>query len=254
MRKTMNIIKNVLVWTIFAIAAFMMVFTIISVNTFDQNNRSLFGYKAFTVRTDSMKATDFDAGDLVFTKTVDPATLVEGDIIAFISQDDEFYGETITHKIRAKTVDANGNDAFITYGTTTGDDDKVPVAHAFVLGKYVGKIPNVGTFFLFLKQPIGYIICIFVPFLLLILYQGIVCIQLFRRYKKEQMMELEAEKEKIDEERRAAAEMMKELQELKAQLAANAAPVAETAAENKEEPETETVAEETAEPTEITAQ
>ena len=220
MRKTLNIIKSVIVWTIFAIAAFMMVFTIISVNTFDQNNRSLFGYKAFTVRTDSMKATDFDAGDLVFTKTVDPATLVEGDIIAFISQDDEFYGETITHKIRAKTVDANGNDAFITYGTTTGDDDKVPVAHSFILGKYVGKIPNVGTFFMFLKQPIGYIICIFVPFLLLILYQGIVCIQLFRRYKKEQMMELAAEKEKIDEERRAAAEMMKELQELKAQLAA----------------------------------
>ena len=253
MRKTLNIIKNILVWTIFAIAAFMMVFTIISVNTFDQNNRSLFGYKAFTVRTDSMKATDFDAGDLVFTKTVDPATLVEGDIIAFISQDDEFYGETITHKIRAKTVDANGNDAFITYGTTTGDDDKVPVAHAFVLGKYVGKIPNVGTFFLFLKQPIGYIICIFVPFLLLILYQGIVCIQLFRRYKREQMMELEAEKEKIDEERRAAAEMMKELQELKAQLAANAAPAAEkSVSENKEE--AENAAEETAEPTVVTAQ
>lgn len=253
MRKTLNIIKNILVWTIFAIAAFMMVFTIISVNTFDQNNRSLFGYKAFTVRTDSMKATDFDAGDLVFTKTVDPATLVEGDIIAFISQDDEFYGETITHKIRAKTVDANGNDAFITYGTTTGDDDKVPVAHAFVLGKYVGKIPNVGTFFLFLKQPIGYIICIFVPFLLLILYQGIVCIQLFRRYKREQMMELAAEKEKIDEERRAAAEMMKELQELKAQLAANAAPAAEkSVSENKEE--AENAAEETAEPTVVTAQ
>ena len=247
MRKTLNIIKNVIVWTIFAIAAFMMVFTIISVNTFDQNNRSLFGYKAFTVRTDSMKATDFDAGDLVFTKNVDPATLVEGDIIAFISQDDEFYGETITHKIRAKTVDANGNDAFITYGTTTGDDDEVPVAHAFVLGKYVGKIPNVGTFFLFLKQPIGYIICIFVPFLLLILYQGIVCIQLFRRYKKEQMMELEAEKEKIDEERRAAAEMMKELQELKAQLAANAAPAAETPSETvTEAPVEENSAEEPA--------
>lgn len=252
MRKTLNIIKNILVWTIFAIAAFMMVFTIISVNTFDQNNRSLFGYKAFTVRTDSMKATDFDAGDLVFTKTVDPATLVEGDIIAFISQDDEFYGETITHKIRAKTVDANGNDAFITYGTTTGDDDEVPVAHAFVLGKYVGKIPNVGTFFLFLKQPIGYIICIFVPFLLLILYQGIVCIQLFRRYKKEQMMELAAEKEKIDEERRAAAKMMKELQELKAQLAATTP--AEETAETTAEKANEVMAEETQKETAATAQ
>ncbi len=218
MKKTFNIIKNIVVWLIFAIAVAMMIFTIISVNTFDQNNRSLFGYKAFTVRTDSMKATDFDAGDLIFVKSVDPNTLKEGDIIAFISQDDEFYGETITHKIRSKTVTESGSPAFITYGTTTGDNDKVPVEYAFVSGKYVGKIPNVGTFFMFLKQPIGYIICIFVPFLLLILYQGIVCISLFRRYKKEQMEEIEAERAQIEEERRQAAEMMKELQELKEKL------------------------------------
>ncbi len=229
MKKAFNIVKNVIVWLIFAIAVAMMIFTIISVNTFDQNNRSLFGYKVFTVRSDSMKATDFDAGDIVFIKSVDPATLKEGDIIAFTSQDEEFYGETVTHKIRSKTVDANGNDAFITYGTTTGDDDETPVAHAFVLGKYVGKIPNIGKFFLFLKQPIGYLLCIFIPFLLLILHQGIVCIQLFRKYKKEQMEELEAEKSKIDEERRQAAEMMKELQALKAQLAAQTAEAPQTA-------------------------
>ena len=236
MKKTLNIIKNIVVWTIFAIAVFMMIFTIVSVRTFDQNSRSLFGYKAFTVRTDSMKATDFDAGDLVFTKPVDPATLVEGDIIAFISQDDEFYGEVITHKIRSKTVDANGNEAFVTYGTTTGDNDKTPVAYAYVLGKYIGKIPNVGTFFMFLKQPIGYILCIFIPFLLLIIYQGIVCIQLFRRYKKEQMAEIEEEKAQIEEERRAAREMMKEIQMLKEQLAATAVPAgqpAEPASEDK---------------------
>ena len=218
MKKTLNIVKNVLVWTVFAIAVTMMIFTIVSVNTFDQNNRNLFGYKAFTVRTDSMSATDFDAGDIVFTKAVDPDTLKEGDIIAFISQSEEYYGETITHKIRQKTVTENGDPAFITYGTTTGVDDEVPVEHTFILGKYVGKIPNVGAFFLFLKEPIGYFLCIFIPFFLLILYQGLMCIKLFRRYKKEQMEELAAEREKIEEERRQAAEMMKELQVLKEQL------------------------------------
>ena len=35
-------------------------------------DRSLFGYKAFIVLSDSMKATDFDAGDLVLVKEVDP--------------------------------------------------------------------------------------------------------------------------------------------------------------------------------------
>lgn len=218
MKKTLNIVKNVLVWTVFAVAVAMMIFTIVSVNTFDQSNKSMFGYKAFTVRTDSMGATDFDAGDIVFTKTVDPNTLKEGDIIAFVSQSEEYFGETVTHKIRKKTVSENGEPAFITYGTTTGVDDGTPVEYMFVLGKYVGKMPNVGAFFLFLKQPIGYLLCIFIPFLLLILYQGIMCIRLFKRYKKEQMAELEAEREKIEEERKKAAEMMDELQKLKTQL------------------------------------
>ncbi len=218
MKKTLNIVKNVLVWTIFAIAVAMMIFTIVSVNTFDQNNRDLFGFKAFTVRTDSMSATDFDAGDIVFTKNVNPDTLKEGDIIAFVSQSEEYYGETVTHKIRQKTETKSGEPAFITYGTTTGVDDETPVEYSYILGKYTGKIPNVGAFFLFLKEPIGYFLCIFIPFLLLILYQGLMCIKLFRRYKKEQMAELAAEREKIEEERRQAAEMMKELQALKEQL------------------------------------
>lgn len=218
MKKALNIIKNIVVWAIFAIAVAMMLFTIISVRTFDQNNRDLFGYKAFTVRTDSMSATDFDAGDIVFTKNVDPNTLQDGDIIAYVSQSDDHFGETITHKIRQRTETENGDPAFITYGTTTGVDDETPVEYAFVLGKYVGKLPNVGAFFLFLKEPIGYILCIFIPFLLLILYQGIMCIRLFRRYKKEQMEELMAERDKIEEERKQAAEMMKELQALKEQL------------------------------------
>lgn len=219
MKKTLNIVKNVLVWTIFAIAVAMMIFTIVSVNTFDQNSRNLFGYKAFTVRSDSMSATDFDAGDIVFTKNVNPDTLKEGDIIAFISQSDEYYGETVTHKIRRKVVDENGEDAFVTYGTTTGIDDEVPVNYSFILGKYVGKLPNVGAFFLFLKEPVGYFLCIFIPFLLLIIYQGINCIRLFKRYKKEQMEELTAEREKIEEERKQAAEILKELQELKKEIA-----------------------------------
>ena len=56
--------------------------------------------------------------------------------------------------------------------------------------------------------------------MLLILMQGLSTVKLFRKYKKEQMEELQTEKEKIEEERRQAAEMMKELQALKEQLAA----------------------------------
>ncbi len=219
-KKTLNILSTVLVWILVAATVGIMIFTFISVNTFDQANRSIFGYKFFIVRSDSMSATDFDAGDIVFIKSVDPSTLRVGDIISFTSQNTTNYGETVTHKIREIVTNEYGDPAFVTYGTTTNANDETSVTYPYILGKYTGKIPNVGSFFLFLKTTPGYILCIFVPFLLLILYQGYNCIQLFRRYKKEQMDELEAERLKIEEERRQAAEIMRELRELKSQMAA----------------------------------
>ncbi len=221
MKKTLNIIKNVLVWLVVLLAVFMMVFTIVSVSVFDRNDRDLFGFKAFIVLSDSMAATDFDAGDIVLVREVDPTTLKEGDIISYSSQNSSNYGETVTHKIRRLTRDANGNPGFITYGTTTGVDDEMVVTFPYVMGKYVGRLPKVGTFFTFLRTTPGYICCILIPFLLLMLYQGFNCINLFRQYKKEQLAEMQAERDKIEEERRQSAAMMEELMALKAQLASN---------------------------------
>lgn len=218
MRKALNIFKTAIVWLVVALAVFMMIFTIISVTTFNRNDRDLFGYRAYIVNSDSMAATDFNAGDLILVKETDPTTLKAGDIITFISQDSASFGEIITHKIREKTTDANGNVGFVTYGTTTGVDDETIVTYLYILGKYEAKIPYMGTFFNFLKTPQGYIVCIFIPFMLLILHQGINTVKLFRRYKGEQMEEMNAEKARIEAERAETAKMMEELLALKAQL------------------------------------
>ena len=219
MKKALQIIKTILVWLIVAVAVGMMIFTLISVNTFDKTDRNIFGFKFFIVTSDSMSATDFDAGDIAISKNVDPKTLKEGDIITFLSQDLDSFGEVITHKIRRLTTDANGRPGFVTYGTTTDNDDKTVVTHEYVVGQYVGRIPKVGLFFQFLKTTPGYIICILVPFLLLILSQGLNCVRLFRQYRKEQMEEMKEERAKIEEERAESQRMMAELLELKAQLA-----------------------------------
>lgn len=218
--KALRIIGNVLTWVLVALAACMMVFTIVSVRTFDQTDRDLFGYKAFIVMSDSMSATDFNAGDLVLTKEVDPYTLVEGDIIAFISQDTDNYGEVVTHKIRSITVAEDGELGFVTYGTTTDIDDEEIVSSMYVLGKYQMHIPKLGTFFQFLKTTPGYIVCILTPFMVLILMEGINCVRLFKRYKREQQAELAAEREKIEMEKAETQRMMAELIALKEQMSA----------------------------------
>lgn len=225
MKNAFKFIKTTFIWLIIAFAVFMMVFTVISVTTFNRNDRNLFGYRAYIVMSDSMAATDFDAGSLIFVKEVDPTTLQEEDIITFISQDSESFGEVITHKIRKLTRDANGNAGFVTYGTTTNVDDATVVTFPYILGQYKSHLPYVGTFFNFMKTPQGYIICIFLPFMLLILHQGVNTVKLFRRYKSEQMEEMNQEKARLEEEREQNAKMMAELLALKAQLEGKSADV-----------------------------
>ncbi len=219
MKKAWDLIKNIFVWIICAFTVVVMIFTVFSVATFDRNDRAIFGYKFFIVLSDSMAATDFDAGDVVLVKEVDPSILVAGDIVCFTSNDSSNFGETVTHKIREVVTTEDGETGFITYGTTTGVDDKQIVTFPYVKGQYVGRVPYVGQIFTFLKTTPGYICCILVPFLILILSQALNSIKLFREYKKEQNAAIEAERAQLAAEREESQKMMDELLALKAQLA-----------------------------------
>ena len=218
MKKVFNVIKSIFVYTVLAISVGMMIFTLISVNTFNKTDKSIFGYKFFVVLSDSMSATHFDAGDVIISKEVtDLTTLKEEDVITFISQNPSNPGEIVTHRIRTVTRDANGDIAFVTYGTTTNTNDEALAT--MIVGQYQFRIPKIGYFFNFLKTTPGYIVCILVPFLLLMLSQGINCIRLFRRYRAEQLEDIKAERAEIENEREESRKMMEELLALKEQLA-----------------------------------
>ena len=189
MKKRLEAVRNILSWTLTAAAAVMIIFTIVSLTAADREDRSILGFRAFIALSDSMSATDFDAGDLVLVKEVDPATLKEGDIIAYISRSNASDGETTTHKIRRLTVDEDGKPGFITYGTTTDTDDEGIVTYGDVLGVYRGHIPKVGRFIAFIKTTGGFITCILVPLFLIVLSQGVSCIRLLRTYRQEKAEE-----------------------------------------------------------------
>ena len=227
-KKILNIALKVVTWLLVAFTVFMMIFTVVTVTTVDRNDRSIFGVKFYIVQTDSMSLSEnnkdmevhFNAGDIVIIKNVDdPRALQAGDIIAFMSTNRVSYGETVTHMIREikKTEDGKVL-GYVTYGTNTGTDDEALVEPEYVLGAYSGKLPGVGNFFAFVKSTPGYIVCILVPFLLLILYNGVNVIRLFRKYKREQMADMQAEKEKLEAERAENQRMMQELLALKVQL------------------------------------
>ena len=229
-KKLVNIGAKVITWLLIAFTVFMMIFTIVTVTTVDRNDRSIFGVKFYIVQTDSMSKSEnnkdmdihFNAGDIVLIKDLsdnEKAELKAGEVIAFISTNSVSYMETVTHMIREVKYNDDGKIVgFVTYGTNTGTNDEKVVEPEYILGKYTGKLPGVGNFFAFVKSTPGYIVCILVPFLLLILYNGVNVIRLFRQYKKEQTAVMEAERAEIAEERKKNEDMLRELQALKEQL------------------------------------
>jgi signal peptidase len=228
MKKILNISLKVAAWLLVAFTVFMVIFTVVTVTTVDKNDRSIFGVKFYIVQSDSMSKSElnkdmdvhFNAGDIVIVKNVDdPRALQAGEIISFMSVNKDSYGDTITHMIRRVEKTEDGRIlGYVTYGTNKGVNDEALVEPEYVLGTYVGKFPGVGNFFAFVKSTPGYVVCILVPFLLLILYNGANVVNLFRKYKREQMDAMQAEKDQLEAERAETQRMMQELLALKAQL------------------------------------
>lgn len=228
-QKIINITTKTLAWILVVFAVFMMIFTVISVSTVDKSDRGLFGYKFYIVRTDSMSLSEnnadfpihFSAGDMIIVQELEDKTSLQvDDVISFISLNSDTHGEVVTHAIYEVKSENGKVVAYKTMGTHTGTPDESAVEPSYVLGKYVGQINGLGHFLAFMKTIPGYIVCIFVPFLLLIIYNGVNCIRLFKKYKSEQNAEIQKEKAQIVAEREQTAELLKELQALKAELSA----------------------------------
>lgn len=209
--KGYKLIRSIAYWLLVGISVSMVLFTAASVLLLDRADRDLFGYRAFVILSDSMEKTDFAAGDLILVRTVDPATLREGDIISFVSENGANFGQTVTHKIR-RVTDTGGQSAFITYGTTNDVDDATAVSASHILGKYVHTIPNLGRFFLFLRSTPGYLVCILLPFLALIFAELFRCMQLVRRYRTQQRNALRAERMKLARQRAETEQLLLKLQ------------------------------------------
>ncbi len=216
MKKAGKIIGKIATIIILAFTIFIMIFTIVSVNTVGKD-QMIFGYKPYIVLSDSMSGV-FDVGDIVVSKEMDPSTLKEGDIISFRSIDPNNYDTVVTHKIKGET-EYEGQRAFVTYGVNTGVEDEYCVPADRVIGLYQFRLPKMGYFFQFLKTPMGYFILIFIPFMLLIGSEAIRFGKLWKKYKAEQAALLEEQKTMVKEQKAQSEEMRAEIERLKAQLA-----------------------------------
>lgn len=195
-KKALKITGNVLTVAVAILVVIMTVLTVFSMVFNRDGTASVFGVQAYVVQSDSMTP-EFAAGDVIFSEEVNPEELVAGDIITFISRDSASYGQTITHCIREVTTH-NGELAFITYGIATGVDDGTPAADSDVLGRYTFRIAGLGSFFEFLKSVPGYIVCILLPFLVIIGLQVANIVSAVRAARAEKAAAAAAERSRVE--------------------------------------------------------
>lgn len=116
-------------------------------------------YKVFVVQSGSMEPTIM-TGDVIVVK--DSNEYVVGDIITF----NDIHSRRVTHRI---FDNVSGSDSdFVTKGDANRTEDNAVVSKSNIIGKVVYTIPSLGYLFVFAKKPIGIIIFLIIPSVLIL--------------------------------------------------------------------------------------
>lgn len=125
---------------------------------------SCFGYTPLMVETGSMLPL-FGEDDLLLIKnTPDDAEYYPGDVICFHSGD-----VYVTHRIDSIGKDDNGNAVYTTKGDANNTPDRETVRSEQILGVYQIRFAGMGKALLFIQTPLGMIVCVMLPILIVIL-------------------------------------------------------------------------------------
>ena len=106
-------------------------------------------------------------GDVAVVKEINTSNLKENDIVAF-KDDDNI---VITHRIIEIIKDDDGTIKYKTKGDNNNDEDKGYVKPEQIEGIYKFRIGKLGNLALFVQTPIGMVICISIPLIMLLLLQ-----------------------------------------------------------------------------------
>jgi len=184
---------------------------VLFVGRMSENDQNIFGYRSFIILSDSMKPT-FQAGDLIFVKSVDIDTLRVGDIISYKSRNPVSFGDIITHQIIEIKPDGK---QFITQGINAESSDEYVVYEDLILGKYQAKVPKLGYVIQFMQSNTGFVLMFIVPLSLMIVTEFFHFIRLLNRYKKLDQQDIIKKDEEIQAYKQKLHEIEIELQKVK---------------------------------------
>lgn len=131
----------------------------------------LFGYKLYVIVSDSMTP-ELKVGDVIFSESAEGKTIETGDVVTFLGQSGSQKGKMITHKVvEAPYIAGDGKTYIRTQGVKEGAPLDAPVQTEYVMSIMVKKLVVTGALIRLILKPLGFILIIAVPLMLLTLYQ-----------------------------------------------------------------------------------
>ena len=226
-KKILNIVLNVLVCVILALALIVTINTVINAK---KGYTPFFGKAAMAVQSPSMDGGgSFAKGDIIFVQIYKSAEEKEdlrvGDVVTFWTEI-EHKRALNSHRIVRYVYKTGGNgteyqegniEGYFTKGDNNSGVDDDMLYPTDIVGKYTGKkIAKLGYVGIFFNSPTGFLICVVVPSLLVVAY----CVYLVVKAVKGQKAGVTAEdvSEVLENDELREAVLAKEKERLRAEL------------------------------------
>ncbi len=132
----------------------------------------------YTIISPSMEP-NVSVYDVIVAVDTDISKIKVGDVITFISDWDVTFGLTVTHRVVAISKTESGEYRLTTKGDNNGNPDGGVVTQKNLVGKVVGRIPQLGRLQFFLATKMGWFFVVFIPALIIIIVD---MIKIFKLY------------------------------------------------------------------------
>lgn len=166
--KILKIIGNILYAIIFIIVLFILMIAILQRTT--NNEITLFGYRIFVVATGSM-VPEYEVGDVLVSKEVDPSTIQVGDDIVYEGKEGSFKDKIVTHQV-IMIEKENDNYRIQTKGIANTKADP-EITQNEVIGKVIYKMGALSLLQRAMSNNYVFFFIVFVPIVLLTFRQFI---------------------------------------------------------------------------------
>ena len=166
--KILKIIGNILYAIIFIIVLFILIIAILQRTT--NNEITLFGYRIFVVATGSM-VPEYEVGDVLVSKEVDPSTIQVGDDIVYEGKEGSFKDKIVTHQV-IMIEKENDNYRIQTKGIANTKADP-EITQNEVIGKVIYKMGALSLLQRAMSNNYVFYFVVFVPIVLLTFRQFI---------------------------------------------------------------------------------